>query len=59
MQCYTPGHRTICDFRKNHLKEIASISKDAEIIDSQDDDRCKIDPGQEVSQRKLFQTIPT
>ena len=108
MQCYTPDHRTISDFRKNNLKEIeryfvdivrifsklgytqigkiyldgtkikgnasakrtkdkagfekwlserteeiASILKEAEIIDNQEEDRCKIDPEQEVLQKKL------
>ena len=108
MQCYTPDHRTISDFRKNNLKEIeryfvdivrifstlgythigkiyldgtkikgnasakrtkdkagfekwlseitgeiAGILKEAEIIDNREDDRCKIDPEQEVLQKKL------
>lgn len=33
--------------------EIASILKEAENIDNQEDDRCKIDPGQEVLQKRL------
>ena len=108
MQCYTPDHRTISDFRKNNLKEIeryfvdivrifstlgytqigkiyldgtkikgnasakrtkdkagfekwlseiteeiASILKEAEIIDHQEDNRCKIDTEQEILQKKL------
>lgn len=36
--------------------EIASILKEAENIDNQEDDRCKIDPGQEVLQKRLSPT---
>lgn len=34
-------------------EEIASILKEAEIIDDQEDDSCKTDPEQEVLQKKL------
>ncbi|HHT9107144.1 MAG TPA: transposase, partial [Candidatus Wunengus sp. YC64] len=108
MQCYTPDHRTISDFRKNNLKEIeryfvdivrifstlgytqigkiyldgtkikgnasakrtkdragfekwlseieeeiATLLKEAEAIDKQEDESCKIDPEQESLQKKL------
>jgi transposase len=108
MQCYTPDHRTISDFRKNNLKEIekyfvdivrifsklgytsvgkiyldgtkikgnasakrtkdragfekwlseieeeiATVLKEAETIDKQEDDTCKVDPEQEALQKKL------
>ena len=108
MQCYTPDHRTISDFRKNNLKaiekyfvdivrifsklgytsvgkiyldgtkikgnasakrtkdragfekwlseiegEIATILQEAETIDKQEDDTCKVDPEQEALQEKL------
>ena len=108
MQCYTPDHRTISDFRKNNLKaiekyfvdivrifsklgytsvgkiyldgtkikgnasakrtkdragfekwlseveeEIATVLQEAETIDNQEDDTCKVDPEQEALQRKL------
>ncbi len=108
MQCYTPDHRTISDFRKNNLKEIekyfvdivrifsklgytsvgkiyldgtkikgnasakrtkdregfekwlseieeeiATVLKEAETIDNQEDESCKIDPEQEALQEKL------
>src|SRR5574337_43415 len=108
MQCYTPDHRTISDFRKNNLKEIekyfvdmvrifsklgytsvgkiyldgtkikgnasakrtkdragfekwlsgieeeiATLLKEAETIDKDEDDTCKGDPEQEVLQKKL------
>ena len=108
MQCYTPDHRTISDFRKNNLKEIeryfvdivrifstlgytqigkiymdgtkikgnasakrtkdragfekwlseieeeiATLLKEAEAIDKQEDETCKIDPEQESLQKKL------
>jgi len=33
--------------------EIASILKEAEVIDNQEDDRCKIDPEHEILQKKL------
>jgi len=41
--------------RKNTLKEIASLLKEAEIIDTQEDNGCKTDPEQEqeVLQKKL------
>lgn len=112
MQCYTPDHRTISDFRKNNLKaiekyfvdivrifsklgytsvgkiyldgtkikgnasakrtkdragfekwlseieeEIAAVLKEAETIDKQEDDTCKIDPGHEALQEKLSDRI--
>ncbi|MDN3513617.1 MAG: IS1182 family transposase [Candidatus Brocadia sp.] len=108
MQCYTPDHRTISDFRKNNLKaiekyfvdivrifsklgytsigkiyldgtklkgnasakrtkdragfeqwlseieeEIATILQEAETIDKQEDDTCKVDTEQEALQQKL------
>jgi len=108
MQCYTPDHRTISDFRKDNLKEIeryfvdivrifsklgytsvgkiyldgtkikgnasakrtkdragfekwlseieeeiAAVLKEAETIDNQEDESCKIDPEQEALQKKL------
>src|SRR3989337_205909 len=108
MQCYTPDHRTISDFRKNNLKEIeryfvdivrifstlgytqigkiyldgtkikgnasakrtkdragfekwlseieeeiATILKEAEVIDNQEDNRCKTDTEQEILQKRL------
>jgi transposase len=108
MQCYTPDHRTISDFRKNNLKEIekyfvdivrifstlgytnigkiyidgtklkgnatakrtkdragfekwlseieeeiAKLLKEAETIDNQEDETCKIDPEQEALVEKL------
>jgi len=108
MQCYTPDHRTISDFRKNNLKEIeryfvdivrifstlgytqigkiyldgtkikgnasakrtkdragfekwlseieeeiATLLKEAETIDKQEDETCKTDPEHEVLQKKL------
>ncbi|HHT9137880.1 MAG TPA: IS1182 family transposase, partial [Candidatus Wunengus sp. YC60] len=108
MQCYTPDHRTISDFRKNNLKEIekyfvdivrifsklgytsvgkiyldgtklkgnasakrtkdragfekwlseieeeiATVLKEAETIDNQEDESCKIDPEQAALQKKL------
>ena len=108
MQCYTPDHRTISDFRKNNLKEIgkyfvdivrifstlgytsvgkiyidgtklkgnasakrtkdragfekwlseieeeiATLLKEAETTDKQEDETCKIDPEQEALQKKL------
>ncbi|WKZ14645.1 MAG: IS1182 family transposase [Candidatus Jettenia caeni] len=108
IQCYTPDHRTISDFRKNNLKaiekyfvdivrifselgytsvgkiyldgtklkgnasakrtkdragfekwlsgieeEIATLLQEAETIDKQEDDTCKVDPEQEALQEKL------